>query len=70
MQTELGDVRRVADIIGVSASHLTKLRLYHPDQSPPFLRVGDRVLYPLVGENSLESWVAERTLSSKSGGVL
>ena len=58
--SRFGDVRTVAAISGVSRSHLNKLRLYRASESPPFMRIGRKVLYPLTGPNSLESWIADR----------
>jgi hypothetical protein len=58
--TKYGNTRRVADITGLSESLLTKLRLHQPSESPPFLRVGSRVLYPLDGDLGLEGWAARR----------
>lgn len=54
------DVKRVAELTGISASQLVKLRLYNPENSPPFFRVGRRVLYPLTGSNGLGSWAEQR----------
>lgn len=42
---------------GVSKSFLEKLRLQRPDESPPFLRIGRRVLYPRA---ALANWLIER----------
>ena len=50
------NVRRAAEILGLSASHLNKLRLYAPDKSPPFARIGKRVVYPLHGPLGLGAW--------------
>ena len=50
------DVRRAADFLGLSASHLNKLRLYAPENSPPFARIGRRVLYPMHGPLGLRAW--------------
>jgi hypothetical protein len=54
------DVHRVAELTGLSASQLKKLRLFKPEKSPPFFHVGRRVLYPLNGPNGLGSWAAQR----------
>lgn len=51
---------QVAEILGLSRSHINRLRVYNPEQSPPFIRVGDRVLYPLSGPNGLGAWAAQR----------
>ena len=59
-QPQFGDVKRVAEIVGLSTRTLIRARLYEPEKSPPFFRVGRRVLYPLTGENSLESWTSAR----------
>lgn len=49
-----------ARLVGCSVSHLKKLRLYNPDAGPPFVRMGRKVLYPLKGQRSLETWLAAR----------
>lgn len=67
MNIELGDVKDVAKLVGLSPGQLTKLRLYNPDHSPPFIRIGRRVLYPITGENSLETWLAGRTCGGLKG---
>lgn len=54
------DVKRVAELTGVSESQLKKLRLYNPENSPPFFKVGRRVLYALNGPNGLGNWAAQR----------
>lgn len=67
MQAEqkYGDAKTVATITGISKSHLDRLRAYRPDSSPPFVRIGRRCLYPLTGANSLETWLADRTVGGK-----
>lgn len=55
-----GDVEDVAEITGISKSTLIKHRLYNPDLSPPFARVGRRVVYPLTGPNSVSAWMEQR----------
>lgn len=54
------DVKRVAELTGISRSQLNKLRIYNPENSPPFFRVGRRVVYPLNGPNGLARWAAQR----------
>jgi len=63
---ELGNVHEVAEITGLSESTLNKLRLNQPSESPPFVRIGRRVLYPLSGSNGLAAWISART----QGGFL
>ena len=60
-----GDAKAVANLIGISKSHLDRLRAYRSEDSPPFVRIGRRCLYPLTGANSLETWLAERTVGGK-----
>ena len=63
---EFADTKNVAKRLGVSVSFLTKLRIYSPEQSPPFLSIGGRrIVYPLTGPNSLETWAAERAHNTK-----
>ena len=59
-------VKMVAQLTGVSAGHLNKLRLYRPDESPPWVRLGTAIRYPLNGPNGLHAWIARRT---QGGGV-
>lgn len=59
-QLLFGDVKRVADITGLSKSTLDKMRLYRPEDSPPFLRIGHKVIYPLTGPRGLGEWVNQR----------
>lgn len=53
--------------VGVSKSFLEKLRLQKPTESPPFLRIGKKILYPLSGPNSLEAWVNDRVAAARDG---
>lgn len=55
--TQFLDTRGLAALLGVSVPTLTRLRLYDTDQSPPFVKVGARVLYP---RTAVESWVSAR----------
>lgn len=57
-------VKIVAQLTGVSASHLNKLRLYRPDESPPWVRLGTAVRYPLHGPNGLHAWMARRIVGT------
>lgn len=66
-QPLFGNVRKVADITGLSKSTLDKLRLYRPEESPPFLRIGHRVIYPLNGPRGLSQWMEQR-LAQPAGG--
>lgn len=63
----LATTREAAARAGVSKSHLEKLRLYKPAESPPFLRIGKRVVYPLSGPNSLETWINDRVAAARDG---
>lgn len=62
--TRFGDVDKVSEITGISKSTLIKLRLYQPEMSPPFARVGRRIVYPLTGPNSVSQWIEERIQNS------
>jgi hypothetical protein len=63
---EFGSVKAVAERLGVSVSFLNRLRVYSPDKSPPFIPLlsgpgkRGRIVYPLTGPDSLETWAAER----------
>jgi hypothetical protein len=61
---EFANVHEVAKRLGVSVSFLTKRRLYDPAKSPPFICFGRRVIYPLTGPNSLETWTAAQLQKS------
>lgn len=69
MGIQLGDVKEVAKLIGLSESQLNKLRVNNPEHSPPFIRLGRIVRYPITGENSLETWLAERTCGGLKGAA-
>lgn len=49
------DTKAAAELLGVSKSHLEKLRLEDPDSSPPFFRVGRCIRYSI---EDLRNWVA------------
>lgn len=56
----LATTKQASHATGLSISLLNKLRIYRPEESPPYVKVGRKVLYPLTGPNSLETWVAAR----------
>jgi hypothetical protein len=47
------DTRTAATFLGVSKSHLEKLRIDDPENSPPYFRVGKCARYSLAG---LKEW--------------
>ncbi|MFG6586963.1 hypothetical protein [Sulfitobacter sp. MOLA879] len=47
------DTRRAAEILGVSKSHLEKLRIDDPENSPPYFRIGKCVRYSV---ERLKEW--------------
>ena len=51
------DTKGAALILGVSESWLHKLRAFHPDESPRFLKCGRRVFYRL---GDLHAWQEAR----------
>ncbi len=51
------DTKGAARILGVSESWLHKLRAFHPDESPRFLKCGRRVFYRL---SDLHAWQEAR----------
>jgi predicted DNA-binding transcriptional regulator AlpA len=53
--------RQVAALVGLSPSTLKNFRLNHPDKSPPFVRIGGSVRYPLNGPGGLHAWLAARS---------
>jgi hypothetical protein len=56
----IGDVADVARISRIPRDTLIRLRLQHPEDSPPHYYVGRRVYYPLTGPNSLLTWMEAR----------
>jgi hypothetical protein len=57
---EFADGKEVAKRLRISEGYLRRLRIYQPELSPPFMKIGRRVLYPLTGPDSLETWAAGR----------
>ena len=55
------NVEQAADLTGLSASTLNKLRVF--GGGPPFLKLGRRVVYDPV---DLDGWMAERRRRSTS----
>ena len=51
------DTPTAARLLGVSESALNKARIYAPERSPPFRKIGRRVVYPLEG---LRAFLAQR----------
>ena len=51
------DTEGVAQFLHVSSSYLEKLRVYDPENSPPFLRIGRSVRYPV---RALIEWAEAR----------
>lgn len=54
------DSAAAAELLGVSKSHLEKLRLDDPNNSPPYFRVGRSVRY---WPEHLRSWIDKQILS-------
>ena len=52
-ETIADDTKTAATFLGVSKSHLEKLRIDDPENSPPYFRVGKCVRYSLAG---LKEW--------------
>lgn len=59
---EFLDAGGVATLLGVSTATINRLRLYRPENSPPFLKVAGRVVYPRV---KFDAWVASRLEGGK-----
>jgi len=53
-------VAEVAQYLRLSTSHLNKLRIYRPELSPPFVRFGKSVRYPVDGPKGLTAWAAAK----------
>jgi hypothetical protein len=58
--------KEMARILGISDSALNKQRSCNPDQGPPFLHMGRRVVYPLTGPSGFYDWVAKQ---ARGGGL-
>ncbi|MCC5975442.1 MAG: helix-turn-helix domain-containing protein [Rubellimicrobium sp.] len=52
----LCDTREAARLLGLSASHLEKLRFYRKP-GPPFVRIGKAIRYPIDG---LHDWAVSQ----------
>lgn len=52
-----------AQRLGVSSSLLEKLRVYSPEKSPPFIRIGRAIRYR---PGDLDAWAASRTEGERS----
>lgn len=52
---------QAAKYLGVSKSYLDGLRCYRPSESPPYAKIGARVVYPAI---ELERWLAARTVNA------
>jgi predicted DNA-binding transcriptional regulator AlpA len=63
MQPLAVPVEEVAQLSGLSISHLNRLRCYQPDHSPPFFKEGRRVLYPVAG---VSDWIATRMAATRA----
>ena len=63
---EFADAKRIAQITGLSVNHLANLRMHNHPDSPPWFRVGRRVLYPTNGPMGLQGWVDRRLQATGS----
>lgn len=52
------DTKAAAKLLGVSKSHLEKLRIQDPENSPPYFRVGRCIRY---STEDLRAWVNKLT---------
>ena len=50
------DTRGAADFLGLRTRHLEALRHTSPQDSPPWKRVGGRIIYPM---DQLRAWLAK-----------
>jgi len=68
MQTQYNSEPRMYSIaeaasrLGCSPSLLNKLRLYQTSDSPPFIKAGRRVLYPV---GAFQSWIESKSVGGK-----
>lgn len=53
----LASVDLVSKLTSIPVSTLNMLRSKRPAESPPHVKIGGRIYYPLSGEHSLESWI-------------
>jgi hypothetical protein len=61
-----GNVKQVADITGLTVSHLNYLRQCRPAESPPFFHIGRRVVYPLTGHGGVAGWMQRHRQRSEA----
>jgi predicted DNA-binding transcriptional regulator AlpA len=57
MQKNVLSVSETAEYVGLSATHLNILRSRRPADSPPYYKLGSRVVYPV---KELDQWLAAR----------
>jgi predicted DNA-binding transcriptional regulator AlpA len=60
------DTREAAGMLGLSKSHLEKLRLYNPECSPPWIRIGRSVRYSV---EALRSWADAQATGGEAGAA-
>ena len=58
--------RQMAELLGISVNSLNKQRSVKPDEGPPFVKFGARVLYPL-GDNGFDGWICARLQGGACG---
>jgi excisionase family DNA binding protein len=61
IQSKTLTTAEAAKALGVSKSYLDQLRCFRPKESPPFARIGTRVVYPA---NALDQWLSDRTVNA------
>jgi predicted DNA-binding transcriptional regulator AlpA len=51
------NVVQAAEMLGLSKSYLDQLRCFKPEESPPYAKLGSRVVYRV---SDLEDWIVEQ----------
>ncbi len=57
----------MAERLGISINSLNKQRSVKPEEGPPFVKFGARVLYPLNGAHGFEAWLDARIQGGARG---
>lgn len=58
------NTRDTAAQLGLSVSHLEKMRFYRTPGAPPWVKINGAVRYPV---SEVRAWAAERVAAAKAG---
>jgi hypothetical protein len=59
--------KEMAERLGISINSLNKQRSVKPEEGPPFVKFGSRVLYPLHGIDGFDGWLAAQIQGGARG---